>query len=169
VTQATALANQQIEAFAASRSIPVLDLFGLGHLSEQPLTLAGAQVTNWYAPDNFHPGTVAQGLLADTILEALGEGYDPSLERFVLTEQQLLDNAPAPTPIAHDPGHTFFDASPFVLLGGKHHVDSGPTIGRFAAAAGPFAETGAADGGWGAMVTEGESLETLGPLFWAAT
>jgi hypothetical protein len=45
-----------------------------------------------------------------------GDAYDPSLERFELTEQQLLDDAPAPIP--HPPGHTLFDVSPFVLFGG---------------------------------------------------
>jgi lysophospholipase L1-like esterase len=118
VTQATTLANQQIESFAASRGIPVIDLFGLGHLAEQPLTLAGVPVNNLYAPDGFHPGSVPQGILADTILEALGDAYDPSVERFTLTEQQILDNAP--TPIPHQPGHTFFDVSPFVLVDGNH-------------------------------------------------
>jgi lysophospholipase L1-like esterase len=121
VTQATTLANQQIEDFAASQGIPVIDLFGLGHLVDQPLTLAGVQVKNLYAPDGVHPGSVPQGILADTILEALGDAYDPSVERFTLTEQQILDNAP--TPIAHQPGHTFFDASPFVLVNGKHDAD----------------------------------------------
>src|SRR5262249_15136461 len=77
VTQATRLANQQIEAFAASRGIPVIDLFGPGHLADQPLTLAGVQVDPHYlyAPDHFHPGSVPQGILADTILEALGDAY----------------------------------------------------------------------------------------------
>jgi lysophospholipase L1-like esterase len=121
VTQATTLANQQIEAFAASRRIPVIDLFGLGHLAEPPLTLAGVQVTSLYAPDNFHPGSVPQGILADTILEALGDAYDPSVERFTLTEQQILDNAAPPIP--HRPGHTFFDVSPFVLVNGNHDAD----------------------------------------------
>jgi lysophospholipase L1-like esterase len=114
VTQATMQANQQIEAFAASQGIRVIDLFGLGHLADQPLILAGVQVQvdKLYAPDHFHPGSVPQGILANTILEALGDAYDPSLERLTLTEEQILDNA-AP-PIAHQPGDTFFDVSPFV-------------------------------------------------------
>jgi lysophospholipase L1-like esterase len=131
VTQATIMANQQIEAFAASRGIPVIDLFGLGHLNQQPLTLAGVQVNNLYAPDNIHPGSVAQGILADTILEGLGDAYDPSLERIALTEQQLLDNAP--TPIAHDPGHTFLDVSAFVLYSGSHDSEPAPDMGPFTA------------------------------------
>jgi lysophospholipase L1-like esterase len=123
VTQATTLANQQIEAFAASRGIPVIDLFGLGHLADQPLTLAGVQIDAHYlyAPDGFHPGSVPQGILADTILEALGDAYDPTFERLTLTEEQILGNA-AP-PIAHQPGDTFFDVSPFVLVNGNHDAD----------------------------------------------
>jgi len=116
VSRATMLANQQIEEFAASRGIPVIDLFGLGYKNQQPLMIDGVTLTNLSAPDGFHPGTIAQGVLADTILEALGDAYDPSLERFKLTEQQLLDNAPEPIP--HEPGHTLFDVSPFVLFGG---------------------------------------------------
>jgi lysophospholipase L1-like esterase len=115
VTQAITLANQQIEAFALSRRIPVIDLFGLGHQFQPPLTVAGVQINDLLAPDGFHPGTIAQGLLADTVLDALGDAYDPSLERFRLTEQQLLDDAP--TPIPHKPGHSLFDVSPFVLFG----------------------------------------------------
>jgi lysophospholipase L1-like esterase len=127
VTQATMLANQQIEAFAASRGIPVIDLFGLGYQLQQPLTLDGVTLSNLYAPDGFHPGTVFQGVLADTILEALGDAYDPSLERFQLTEQQLLDDAP--TPIPHDPGHMFLDVSAFVLFSDKHDSDPNPGVG----------------------------------------
>src|SRR5262249_21798732 len=127
VSQAIGLANQQIEAFAASRGIPVIDLFGLTQQLEPPVTIAGVTLGNLSAPDGFHPGTVAQGLLADTILGALGEAYNPSLERFRLTEQQLLDDAP--TPIPHDPGHTFFDVSAFVLFSGKHDSDPDPGIG----------------------------------------
>jgi lysophospholipase L1-like esterase len=127
VTQATVLANQQIEAFALSQGIPVIDLFGMGRGFQSSLTLAGVPITNLYAPDGFHPGTIAQGLLADTILEALGDAGNPSLERFQLTEQQLLDDAP--TPIPHDPGHTFFDVSPFVLVSGKHDSDPDSIIG----------------------------------------
>jgi lysophospholipase L1-like esterase len=150
VTYATTLANQQIERFAASEGIPVIDLFGLGHLAEQPLILAGAQVNSLYAPDGFHPGSVPQGLLADTILEALGDAYDPSVERWALTEQQILDNAA--TPIPHQPGHTFFDVSPFVLVNGNpdaEEKEAGWTAGPSPAAA---------DGG----------LEALDRLFAAA-
>jgi lysophospholipase L1-like esterase len=125
VSAAITLANQQIEAFAASRGIPVIDLFGLSHLVDQPLRLAGVQVSNLYAPDGLHPGSIPQGILADAILEGLADAYDPSLERFQLTEQQLLDAAAVPTP--HDPGHTFFDASPFVLFSGKHDSDPSPS------------------------------------------
>jgi lysophospholipase L1-like esterase len=169
VTQAIAIANQQIEAFAAARAIPVIDLFRSGRLAEQPLTLAGVQVNNFYAADGFHPGSILQGLLADTILEALGDAYDPSLERFTLTEQQLLDNAP--TPILHQPGHTFFDVSPFVLVSGPHDGDQDPAVGRVAAPFGSFAGVGNPDVGGGAVPSSAvadEGLEALHRLFAAA-
>jgi hypothetical protein len=50
-------------------AVPVIDLNGLGRLAEGPF-FGGVQAP-FYTPDGFHPGTVGQGLLADTILEAL--------------------------------------------------------------------------------------------------
>jgi lysophospholipase L1-like esterase len=161
VTHAITLANQQIEAFALPRGIPVIDLFGLSHLAEQPLTLAGMQVDSFYAPDGFHPGSIPQGILADTILEGLGDAYDPSLERFQLTEQQLLDNA-AP-PIAHQPGHTFFDVSPFVLVRRSSDRDGTPVR--------VFGGAGAPEAWWAAArspAAEDERVEALDRLFAAA-
>jgi lysophospholipase L1-like esterase len=161
VTHAITLANRQIEAFASCRGIPVIDLFGLSHLAEQPLTLAGVQVDHFYAPDGLHPGSIPQGILADAILEGLGGAYQPSLERFQLTEQQLLDNA-AP-PIAHPPGYTFFDVSPFVLV--SRSSDSEGTPGRGVGGAG-------APDAWRAAVpspaTADEGVEAWDRLFAAA-
>jgi lysophospholipase L1-like esterase len=161
VSQAITLANQQIEAFASSRGIPVIDLFGLSHLAEQPLTLAGVRVDSFFAPDGLHPGSIPQGLLADTILEGLGDAYAASLERFQLTEQQLLDDA-AP-PIAHQPGHTVFDVNPFVLVSRNSERDGTSVRG--------FGGVGAADAWWAAArspAAEYEGVEALDRLFAAA-
>jgi lysophospholipase L1-like esterase len=112
VQQAIQLADQQIDAFAAAHEIPVADLYSLSHLLNSPLKLGGVTVTNLYAPDFFHPGTVGQGLLANTVLAALHQGYDVNTHKLRLTDQQILDEAH----IAHAPGKTYFDVSPFVLF-----------------------------------------------------
>ena len=67
VTGAVVSANQQIQALAAARGIPVLDLFRLSDLSLSPLQLGGVTVPSdkLFTPDQFHPGTILQGLLAD--------------------------------------------------------------------------------------------------------
>jgi hypothetical protein len=96
--------------------VSVIDLAGLGRLAEAPLAVGGVQVPDFYAPDGFHPGTVAQGLLGDAVLEAFPGAYDPRIARFRLTDQQLLDEAG----IAHGPGHSYFDVSPYVLLPDRH-------------------------------------------------
>jgi hypothetical protein len=51
---------------------------------------------------------------------ALATAYNPGLDRFRLTDQQILDDAQ----IAHAPGHSFYDVSSFVLFtqeDGGHH------------------------------------------------
>jgi lysophospholipase L1-like esterase len=116
ISTATTLANNEIQLFAAEHHIPVIDLFGLGQIPVEapthPITVGGQQVSNLYSPDFFHPNTVAQGLLGDTVLEALATAYDPGLVRFLLTDQQILDDAQ----IAHRPGHSYFDVSPYVIF-----------------------------------------------------
>jgi hypothetical protein len=60
--------------------------------------------------------TVPQGLLGNAVLGAFAAAYDPSIARFRLTDQQLLDEAGIP----HGPGHSYFDVSPYVLLPDRH-------------------------------------------------
>jgi hypothetical protein len=50
------------------------------------------------------------------VLGAFAAAYDPRIARFRLTDQQLLDEAG----IAHAPGHSYFDVSPYVLLPAGH-------------------------------------------------
>jgi lysophospholipase L1-like esterase len=120
VEQAIQLANQQLDAFAAAHDVPVVDMYGLTHILNAPLTMGGVQVTNLYAPDYFHPNTVGQGILADTVLDALHEGYDVNVRRLRLSDQQILDEAH----VAHQPGRTFFDVDPFVLATEDQHESS---------------------------------------------
>jgi lysophospholipase L1-like esterase len=117
ITTAISLADTEIKSFAAKHHIPVIDLFGLGNVAAEapthPITVGGQPVHNLYSPDFFHPNTVAQGLLGDTVLTALTT-YDPGLVVFILTDQQILDDAH----IKHDLGGPalYFDVRPYVIF-----------------------------------------------------
>jgi lysophospholipase L1-like esterase len=123
ISGAIAIANVEIEIYAASHGIPVIDLAGLGQLAESPLDLGGVPVPNFYAPGGFHPSTASQGILGNTILDALATAYNPALARFELTDQQILDDAGIP----HPRGHGFYDVSPYVLYSSPcgGHEDNG--------------------------------------------
>ena len=117
VEEAITLANQQIDAFAAVHKLPVVDMYGLTHILNQPVTLAGVQITNLYSPDFFHPNTIGQGILGDTVLDAFHKGYDINVRTLRLSDQQILDEAH----VHHKPGHTYFDVDPFVIAMEDHH------------------------------------------------
>jgi hypothetical protein len=84
---------------------------------------------------------VPQGLLGNAVLEAFA-AYDPSIARFELTDQQLLDEAGIP----HGPGHSYFDVTPYVLVPDRHGLaglagalglrERGPALATNAPAAG---------------------------------
>jgi lysophospholipase L1-like esterase len=128
ITTATTLANDEIKSFAARHEMPVIDLYGLGNLvadaPAHPVTVGGQSMSNLYSPDYFHPNTVGQGVLGDAVLGGLADAYNPGLARFRLTDQKILDDAH----IAHAPGHSFFDVSPYVVYAqedGGHHRHHG--------------------------------------------
>jgi lysophospholipase L1-like esterase len=112
VTQAVKLADAEIEVFAASQGLPVVDLYGLGQLATQPLQLGGVTVDNLYAPDGFHPNTIGQGLLANTILDAFHIAYHTKIQQLRLSDQELLTEAG----IDHHGGKSFFDIRRFVIF-----------------------------------------------------
>lgn len=118
MSDAIRAANDRILDLAAARGIPVVDLDGLFRLTQQPLTLGGVSLTGQFTPDGLHPRTALQGVLADTVLEALNEGYGENVTRLRLSDQEILDAAG----VAHAPGRTFFDVRPFVILGGGRHT-----------------------------------------------
>jgi phospholipase/lecithinase/hemolysin len=150
ITTATVQANTEIESFAAQHGIPVVDMFALGQLAANaattPVIVGGQSFTNLYSPDYFHPNTVGQGLLADTVLEALATAYSPGLERFSLSDQQILTDASIP----HGEGRTYFEVDPYVLYqpphegGHDHHVDRDDDIsgGRHSAGEDGLAQAG---------------------------
>lgn len=113
MSDAIRAANEQIIDFAVSRGIPVVDLDGLFRLTQQPLTLGGVTLTRPFTPDGLHPRTPVQGLLADTILEALRVGYGEHTDRLRLSDQEILDAAG----VAHGSGRTFFDIRSYVITG----------------------------------------------------
>ena len=85
---------------------------GLTHILNQPLAYGGTTVTNLYSPDYFHPNTVGQGILADTVLDALHDGYALNVHHLRLSDQQVLDEAH----IATRRGRGYFDVKPFVIF-----------------------------------------------------
>jgi lysophospholipase L1-like esterase len=109
VTAAVVAANQQIASLAASLSIPVVDLYDMGKLAAGPLTIGGQQVTNLYAPDGFHPGTVLQGLLGNAILEAAHDAYGLNAAGLMLSDQDILGASANPAK------RSYFDVSGYVL------------------------------------------------------
>jgi lysophospholipase L1-like esterase len=114
-------ANERIEALAAADGIPVVDLFGLSRRIATPFTVGGVSVTDPYAPDFFHPDTVAQGILGNTVLAALHEGYRVPLWPLRLSDQELLAGAGL-TPVRNRP-RTYFDVTSFVHFHRHSHGD----------------------------------------------
>src|SRR5262249_37434596 len=68
-TDAVSAANARIESLAEARHVPVVDLFGLTQVAVGPLTFGGVARDEALAPDYFHPDTVGQGILGNTVLE----------------------------------------------------------------------------------------------------
>jgi hypothetical protein len=77
----------------------------------------------FYTADGFHPGTAAQGILADAVLDAFAADDRPRLERLRLTDQQILADAGITAPAA--PKRSFFDLSPYILFqdADRHDLD----------------------------------------------
>jgi phospholipase/lecithinase/hemolysin len=101
--------NKQIAAVAAAHGAAVVDLFALSQLANEPLTIGGTTVApgKLFAPDGFHPGTVLQGLLTNSILGAFGG----DLGNLRLSDQEILGAAKIPHP---DGLATFFNVTDFV-------------------------------------------------------
>jgi lysophospholipase L1-like esterase len=112
VTDVTRSANAQIQALARQRGIPVVDLFALDNLSKGTVTVGGVDVTNsLYSVDNFHPSTISQGLIANTVLEAFHRGYGLDISNLRLSDAEILREAG----LSGSPG-TYFGVSGFVLF-----------------------------------------------------
>jgi hypothetical protein len=112
LTDGIALADQQINDVAASYRIPVIDLLDMSYLVTQPLEMGGVEVTKFFAPDDYHPGTVPQGIIANTFLAALNIGYGTDVSGLPMSDQEILTTAG----IDHPPGETYLDVSGFVIF-----------------------------------------------------
>jgi lysophospholipase L1-like esterase len=111
LTDAVTLANQQLQDWANANHIPVLDLFSLSYLTLSPITIGDVEIDNAFAPDDFHPNMVAQGILGNTILQALNVAYGEDVSAVSLSDQEILTEAGIDFP----PELTYFDVSSYVL------------------------------------------------------
>jgi len=102
--------NQQIASVAAAHGAAVVDLYGMSHLFDNQVALAGTAVPSdkLFAPDGFHPASIPQGLISNSIMTAFGG----DLSDLLLSDQALLKQAGLSP--ADDVNPKFFDVSPFV-------------------------------------------------------
>jgi len=118
VMQATSAAivqaNSQIQAIAAADGIPVVDLYHLSQDAAAGLTVGGVQIANPYAPDYFHPNTISQGIIGNTILDALHVAYHTPVQPLRLSDQEIL--AEVGIAAATTQPRTYFDVSPYVVF-----------------------------------------------------
>lgn len=118
VTSVVDAINAQIVALAAEHQFPVVDLQGLGQLSLNPPSLAGvtmlpggtASEATMYLSDRFHPGTVANGMLANAYLLAAHLAFGDAI--VPISDQTILARAGLTPTVA---GPTYFDVSPYVI------------------------------------------------------
>jgi lysophospholipase L1-like esterase len=107
------MANADLDAFALARGIPVIDFYTASEtiLAHPPLVLAGVSYNDLFAGDEFHPGSVLQGLIANTVIDAANGAYGAGLPQ--ISDQQIVRNV-GDTP--QTVGPTFYNLAPYVLL-----------------------------------------------------
>jgi hypothetical protein len=123
--------NAALEAMAAERGIPVIDmvafmddLLGPPGSHYDAFTIGGAQIDLGQPPaqgdpnygflsDGYHPGTVIHGLLANLFVEATNQGFGTDVD--LLSDQEILAAAGIPNPLP--PGtETFYDVSAYIII-----------------------------------------------------
>lgn len=106
--------NEQIETYALSNGIPVLDLYRLTNevLDDPPLVIGGQSFSTMFS-DGFHPSPIVHSLTASMFIEAINETYDAGIDP--ISDQQLIGYVTGTTPS----GETYFDVSPYVILPGE--------------------------------------------------
>jgi len=151
VTDATVAANAKIRALAVVRGIPIVDLFAFANaifLEEGRLVVGGVEIDltgsgsdprNLFLADGIHPGSVAQGLIANVFLEAIRQAYVSTVA--ARSDQEILRDAgitPPPGP------ETFYNVKRFVDLAGSPLVLTQVAVGGGYTTAFTLLNTGAA-------------------------
>ncbi len=117
---------------AAERGIHGVDIEGIQalYLSPDPLIVGGVEIIkaqptspspyHFFLPDGAHAGTVVQGLIANTFIEAMNRGYGTSFTP--LSDQEILANAGISDP---NPGGapTYYDVTRFVFPETSVNID----------------------------------------------
>jgi lysophospholipase L1-like esterase len=118
-------ANTEIARVAAAHGVPLVDLYRLSNLSVKAPTLGGTQLEpgHFFAPDLLHPSTVMQGLIGNTILEAMRRAYGMDIWRLRLSNEEILRLAGLPA----EDGQTYYDVSSYVVHS-PHHAPEPSTL-----------------------------------------
>lgn len=126
-------ANREIERVAAANGIPVVDLYRMSALAVKPPVLAGVQLEgrHFFAPDQLHPSTLAQGLMANAILEALQRAYGIDVSALRLSDQEIMRLAGLKYDLKTP---TYFDVSPYVIMPPTHDAPEPSTLALCAVA-----------------------------------
>lgn len=140
VTGAVDAANVALRTKIDAAGVPLLDLKSLIDLSLQPLVVGGVSVTPSPAiggppaffMDSQHPGGIANGLLANMVIEALDGSYGYDIAP--LSDQEILQNAGITSTAA---GPTYYDVTRFV-----HNIDQVAPTTSSAVTAGPVGANG---------------------------
>ena len=117
ITEVIQSLNAQIVSLAASYHFPVVDLYGIEKLTSSLTSYGGVTMLNaggtsgndLFFSDGFHPGTVLQGIIANTVLQADHVAYGDSVTP--ISEQQTA----AWAGLTPNKSTTFFNVSPYVI------------------------------------------------------
>ena len=126
VTQAISQANTQLQAAAAARNVPLVDVFQFGQLlngnsaTNNTLNISGVTMQTWSFTDNaqnpshwfedsVHAGSVYHGLYSNMIMKGMNY-YGAGLTPF--TDQEIFANAGL---TVFPPGPTNFNIDPYVI------------------------------------------------------
>jgi Calx-beta domain/FG-GAP-like repeat/Carboxypeptidase regulatory-like domain len=115
-------ANAAISAYAVEHGIPVVDLYafyqtllGSGSLAIGGTTFSGTSsktdTTPLWGTDGFTPASIAQGLIANMIIEAADFGYAAGLTP--ISDQTLVKSSGGIVTTVTNP--TYFNVAPYVL------------------------------------------------------
>jgi lysophospholipase L1-like esterase len=106
-------ANAGIRAIATSLDLPLVDFHKASiDVLQFPVAINGIAVDRKLAVDGFHPSSALQGIVANSILLALKQGYGFDTDPLRLTDQQIL----AAQGLPGGAGTTYFNVAPYVTV-----------------------------------------------------